>query len=132
MINLRKTHLYYLLCLLTALLNVAVQNLVFEIAAPKDVIIEAMFIATFVSLLAKYTLDKQYIFDGPSAFSIPTFVRYTFFGGCITLVVFSGEYVIWRLTQKELARDAWVITALLFGYWVKYQLDLRYTFVRRD
>ncbi len=112
------------------MLNVTVQRFVFEIAAPKDVIIEAMFIATFVSLLAKYILDKRYIFEGPTEFSLPTFLRYTFFGGCITLVVFSGEYVIWRLTQKDLARDLWVITALLIGYWVKYQLDLRYTFLK--
>lgn len=108
----------------------AIQNWVFKVAAPKDVIFEAMIIASFVSLLAKYFLDKRYIFEGSNLITLPTFLRYTFFGGLITMIVFGGEYIIWRLLRDEVFRDIWVFTTLLIGYWVKFQLDLKYTFVK--
>jgi len=116
---------------LATLANLAVQRAVLALAAPPAGLALAMAAGTAVGLVAKYLLDKRWIFrdieTGLGAHG-RKFLRYTATGVLTTLIFWGTETAFWLLWQTALLRELGAIIGLAIGYALKYRFDRRYVF----
>lgn len=89
---------------------------------------------TASGLVAKYILDKKWIFrykaTGTSD-ETRTFVLYTAMGLVTTAVFWAFEYAFHLAFQSEHMRYVGGICGLIIGYATKYALDKKYVFTNR-
>ncbi|MCJ8347886.1 GtrA family protein [bacterium] len=95
----------------------------------------AILLGTFVGLLAKYILDKLFIFKFEAIDKneeVKTFAFYSFMGIFTTLIFwfFEGSF-IYLFPESEYAMYLGAILGLSIGYVVKYFLDKKYVFKQR-
>ena len=93
----------------------------------------SMAVGTLTGLLVKYILDKRYIFFYSSENLLEDgrkFVLYSFMGIGTTLMFWGIEILFEFLFHSKVMRYSGGIIGLFIGYWVKYQLDKRFVFVR--
>lgn len=89
---------------------------------------------TFMGLLVKYALDKRYIFSYSSRNIIENgrkFVLYSFMGVFTTIIFWGTELSFEFIFASKGMRYLGGIIGLCIGYWIKYNLDKRFVFVRR-
>lgn len=109
-------------------LNLAVQRLVI---GQGQGIWPAMVLGTAVGLLAKYILDKRWIFEDRSrglAAHGQRFGLYSVMGVLTTLIFWATEYAFWHFGQTEMLREIGSVLGLILGYSLKYSLDRRFVF----
>lgn len=91
----------------------------------------AMALGTLAGLLAKYLLDKRWIFADPAS-GIGAhgrkFALYTLMGVITTALFWSTELTFAHLFGTTLMRDVGAVLGLGFGYVTKYHLDRRFVF----
>lgn len=95
----------------------------------------AMAAGTLTGLLAKYLLDRRWIFrEAPAgmALHVRQFGLYALMGVATTLVFWATELAFEAIFASPVMRDAGAILGLAIGYVTKYQLDRRFVFERRE
>ena len=95
----------------------------------------AMFIGTIIGLVAKYILDKKYIFYYASkqkSDDAKTFILYSFVGVFTTIVFWGTEIIFDSLSDNPNAKYIGAIIGLSIGYFVKYSLDKKYIFIHQE
>ena len=125
--------LYTLFALFSTLINISTQILsVLVYSGPYSVEISIL-LGTAAGLPLRYLLEKRYIF----AFKCKNlghdgqlFILYSFMGVFTTIIFWSVEYAFHLLFDTAPMRYVGGVLGLSIGFYVKYQLDKRYVFVR--
>ena len=95
----------------------------------------AMFFGTLAGLVAKYILDKKYIFyHTPKNKTDDTrkFLLYSFMGIFTTAIFWGTEITFNALSQSPYAKYLGAVIGLSIGYIIKYFLDKKYVFIHKD
>ncbi len=91
----------------------------------------AMAVGTLVGLVAKYILDRRWIFHDRPASPADHAARFTLYSltGVLTTLVFWGtELAFVALGDAPWLRYAGAVFGLAIGYTAKYRLDRRFVF----
>lgn len=100
----------------------------------RSAILLAVAAGTCVGLIAKYILDKHYIFEDPSSGLIAqsrSFALYTMTGVLTTAIFWATELAASLFDPGGPMMYAAGGLGLTVGYWLKYHLDRRFTFSAR-
>lgn len=124
--------LYAFFALLATLANLGAQRVVLGI--DREWFFLAMATGTGVGLVAKYLLDKRWIFRDavhPARKEGRQFALYTVTGIGTTLLFWGFETASWMIWQTDTMRELGAVTGLSIGYVVKFFLDRRFVFKTR-
>lgn len=122
---------YTILALIATAANIVAQDVAIRIYAGRYGVPASVLVGTGVGLVAKYVLDKRYIFrfrardlkhDGY------TFTLYTLTGVVTTAIFWGFEFLFDHLFQTKGYRYLGGVIGLAIGYAIKYRLDKRYIF----
>ena len=95
----------------------------------------SMLVGTATGLVAKYFLDKRWVFrfqTSNARHEAKTFFLYTLMGGITTMIFWGMEALFQLLFGTDLMRYLGGLIGLVFGYFIKYMLDKRLVFVKKD
>lgn len=121
---------YALFCAVSMALNLGSQYAADVAFAPPLWI--SMAIGTAIGLLAKYILDRNYIFGGRGVSlgkDANRFMAYTAMGIVTTLLFWGIEWAFAAGFEADWAKYAGGGVGLTLGYFLKYHLDRRWVFV---
>lgn len=115
--------------------NLATQRSVLQFGETGCYFAAAVGAGTIVGLLIKYILDKRWIF-----YDVETGVKnhsrkfslYTAMGLVTTVIFWGTETAFWLIWQTDMMRELGAILGLSVGYVVKYNLDRRFVFTKRQ
>jgi len=116
---------------LATIANIGSQDLSLRVYSGTYAILLSVFIGTGIGLVVKYLLDKRYIFAYETrdlAHDTRTFMVYTLMGLVTTVVFWGFEFGFQWLFHDKGMRYLGGVIGLAIGYWLKYELDKRYTF----
>lgn len=124
---------YALFAAISTLINLATQWLVLTATDSSAALwlFLALFAGTATGLVAKYVLDKRWIFyyqttgakDDAQRFSL-----YTLMGMITTAIFWGSELGFHYLLDEAYAKYLGGAIGLSIGYYIKYQLDKRFVF----
>ena len=126
---------YTIFAVISTLFNLLFQYLSFLVYEGFASLYVAMFFGTLAGLIAKYVLDKKYIF-----YHTPTdkkddakkFVLYSFMGVFTTIIFWGTEIAFDTLSQDPNAKYLGAVIGLSIGYVIKYFLDKKYVFIHKE
>jgi putative flippase GtrA len=124
---------YIAFAVVATLANLAVQRAVLSIALLPAMLAFPLALAagTLAGLVAKYVLDKRWIFDdrsrGVEAHG-RLFSLYALTGVATTAIFWGTETLFWLTWQTDAAREIGAVLGLAVGYAIKYRLDRRFVF----
>lgn len=125
--------LYTFFAVLSTIINIGSQILsVWVYKGPYSVEISIL-VGTAAGLPLRYFLEKRYIFDFTSqnlAHDGKLFIFYSAMGVITTIIFWGTEYAFHLIYDTDLMRYVGGILGLAIGYFVKYQLDKKYVFVK--
>ena len=115
--------------------NLLFQYLSFAVYSGFAGLYVAMFFGTLAGLVAKYILDKKYIFyhlvkdkkDDAKKFAL-----YSLMGVFTTIIFWGTEIAFDALIQDPNAKYIGAIIGLSIGYVIKYFLDKKYVFIHKE
>ncbi len=87
-----------------------------------------MLLGTFIGLLLKYTIDKNYIFYYSNESSLQQSVLYAVTGGAITGMFWVIEIGFDFIFATKYSKYIAAVLRLSIGYTVKYFLDKKFSF----
>jgi len=125
---------YTLFAGLATLANLLTQELSIQFYDAVYSVYVAMIAGTLVGLIAKYLLDKKYIFAFETASAhedLKTFIAYAVTGVVTTLLFWSFEIGFEQMIGGKPARYLGAIIGLAIGYGVKYRLDKHFVFSKQ-
>ncbi len=125
---------YTIFAVISTLVNLLFQYLSFLVYSDFGSLYIAMFLGTLAGLVAKYILDKKFIF-----YHTPTdkkddakkFVLYSLMGVFTTIIFWGTEITFDTLSQDPNAKYLGAIIGLTIGYIIKYFLDKKYVFIHK-
>ena len=126
---------YSLFAVISTLFNLLFQYLSFLVYSDFGSLYVAMFFGTLAGLVAKYILDKKYIFyhtpvdkkDDARKFAI-----YSFMGVFTTIIFWGTEIAFNTIFESTYAKYIGAIIGLSIGYVIKYFLDKKYVFIHKQ
>jgi putative flippase GtrA len=122
---------YGLLALIATVVNIASQDVCNRVYVGDFNVQISVAVGTLAGLVAKYWLDKRYIFRFKARNAMHdglTFALYTLMGCATTVIFWATEFGFdWWFQTKEM-RYLGGVLGLGIGYLVKYQLDKRFVF----
>ena len=127
----RLAIVYTIIALIATAANLGAQELTVRAWHGAYQIEISVFIGTGVGLVAKYVLDKIFIFRFRAAntlHDLQTFILYTAMGVVTTLVFWGFEFGFNSAFQDKNMRYVGALIGLAIGYWAKYHLDKRFVF----
>ncbi len=130
----RKVTLYILFAVIATAANLSVQRIILSFNTTNLYFIFALFLGTFIGLLIKYFLDKNWIFfDNTRGLKSQSrkFSAYTIMGILTTIIYWVIETSFWLIWQKDHIREYGALLGLSIGYIIKYKLDKRFVFQRK-
>ncbi len=116
---------------LATAVNVATQALSLVLYAGRYELYVAMAAGTLAGLLAKYALDRRWIFGGPSASlrgRSREFALYALTGVLTTCIFWATELAFAAMGDARWLPFAGAALGLSAGYAIKYRLDRRFVF----
>ena len=122
---------YTIFSIIATAANISTQDLVIRAHNGTFVILTSVIIGTGVGLVAKYILDKRYIFCFRAhsvTHDTQTFALYTVMGLATTLIFWGFEFSFHYLFKTKEMRYLGGVIGLAIGYLTKYHLDKRYVF----
>jgi putative flippase GtrA len=122
---------YSFFALIATLVNLCTQYPVFWIFKGEWVIYVALFVGTLTGLVAKYWLDKRWIFYYVPTSKSDDFSRFSLYAlmGVFTTVIFWGtELFFFKIFNFENSQYVGGALGLLIGYFIKYALDKKFVF----
>lgn len=126
---------YSVFAALSILINLAFQFLSFAIYTGPGSLYVGMFIGTLSGLVAKYILDKKWIFyhvPADKSDDAKKFVLYSCMGIFTTIIFWGTEIAFDYLVPIPNAKYIGAIIGLSIGYIIKYYLDKKYVFVEKE
>lgn len=121
---------YVLFCIVATLINLTTQRVFLE-SIFIDYYFVALLFGTLTGLIAKYILDKNYIFkdfDQTIKNNSKKFTLYTFNGVFTTGIFWGTESIFYFVYKTTFARELGAVIGLSIGYFFKYNLDKKYVF----
>lgn len=132
MLTSTKIALYYILFALIATgFNIGAQDISVRIYAGPLSILLSVILGTAVGLIAKYILDKRYIFRFKTRNTLhdgQVFALYSVMGLATTAIFWGFEFTFQYLFDNKEMRYLGGIIGLAIGYIVKYHLDKKFVF----
>lgn len=125
---------YVLFAAISTLLNLLFQYVSFLIYNGFASLYIAMFVGTLTGLIAKYLLDKKWIFyHTPKDKKDDTqkFILYSFMGVFTTVIFWGTEIAFDYFYSNPNAKYLGAVIGLSIGYAIKYYLDKKYVFVHK-
>lgn len=125
---------YSLFALIATAINLGTQWLVLLIRNNDLWLLLALFAGTATGLVAKYILDKRWIFYYQTSGAKDDAQRFTLYTvmGLLTTAIFWGmELGFHYLIGTEQAKYIGGALGLSIGYYIKYQLDKRFVFTQQ-
>lgn len=122
---------YAIFALIATAANIGAQDLVIRTYSGAFDILASVIVGTGVGLVAKYILDKRYIFRfraSSIAHDTRTFALYTVMGLATTVIFWGFEFGFHHIFQTKEMRYLGGVIGLAIGYLTKYHLDKRYVF----
>ena len=127
--------LYTLFAVLSTVINIGSQMLsIWAYKGPHSVEISIL-VGTAAGLPLRYFLEKRYIFNFKSQnlkHDGKLFVFYSAMGVITTLMFWGTEYAFHLIYDTDFMRYVGGVIGLAVGFYIKYQLDKKYVFVRRN
>lgn len=127
----RLVVLYALIAAIATVANIGAQELTVRAYDGPYHVVLSVFMGTGVGLVAKYVLDKAFIFNfraTDAKHDAQTFVLYTAMGLATTAIFWGFEFGFNALFGSKEMRYLGGLIGLALGYWIKYHLDKRYVF----
>lgn len=126
---------YAVFAVISTLFNLLFQYLSFLVYSDFASLYVAMFFGTLAGLVAKYILDKKFIF-----YHTPTdkkddakkFALYSLMGVFTTIIFWGTEIAFDALSQDPNAKYLGAVVGLSIGYVIKYFLDKKYVFIHKE
>ena len=121
---------YILFCIVAIFVNLVTQRIFLELVFIDNYFI-ALLSGTLSGLIAKYILDKNYIFndfDHSIKNNSKKFSLYTLNGVFTTAIFWGTESLFYYVYTTTLDRELGAIIGLSIGYFFKYKLDKKYVF----
>ena len=121
---------YVLFCMVAILINLITQRIFLE-SIFIDYYFIALFFGTLTGLIAKYILDKNYIFkdfDHSIKNNSKKFTLYALNGVSTTAIFWGTESIFYFVYKTTFARELGAVIGLSIGYFFKYKLDKKYVF----
>lgn len=123
---------YALFALISTLINLLFQYISFFFYSAYGALYIAMLFGTLAGLLAKYILDKKYIFyHTPQNMKEDSrkFMLYSFMGIFTTMIFWGTEILFYTFFDTPYAKYIGALCGLSIGYIIKYYLDKKYVFI---
>ena len=125
---------YIIFAVISTLFNLLFQYFSFGVYAGFGGLYVAMFFGTLAGLIAKYILDKKFIF-----YHIPKdkkddakkFALYSLMGVFTTIIFWGTEIAFHTLSQNPNAKYIGAVIGLGIGYVIKYFLDKKFVFIHK-
>ena len=126
---------YTIFAAIATLFNLLFQYFSFLVYIGFGSLYVAMLFGTLAGLVAKYILDKKFIF-----YHIPTdkkdntkkFALYSLMGVFTTVIFWGVEIAFDTLSQDPNAKYLGAVIGLSIGYVIKYFLDKKYVFIYKE
>lgn len=131
----RISFLYTVFATIATIINIGTQAVVVWIYEGSYELPLSIFIGTAASLPIKYFLEKIYIFSFVTnnlAHDGKTFLIYTSMGIFTTLIFWGIEWAFHLVFETDYMRYFGGAIGLALGYTIKYHLDKRFVFVKRE
>lgn len=125
---------YTIFAVISILINLLFQYVSFFFYTGFASFYVAMFVGTLAGLIAKYLLDKKWIFyhtPKDKKDNARKFILYSFMGVITTIIFWGTEIAFEYLVRTPNAKYLGAVIGLSVGYVVKYYLDKKYVFVHR-
>ena len=122
---------YSLFALIATIINLFTQFISLAIYSQNFSLYIAMFFGTLTGLIAKYILDKKYIFYyvvKDKKEDSQKFILYSIMGVFTTLIFWGFEIGCDYIFDSEIAKYIGAIIGLSIGYITKYFLDKKFVF----
>lgn len=122
---------YSLFALIATIINLFTQFISLAIYSQNFSLYIAMFFGTLTGLIAKYILDKKYIFYyvvKDKKENSQKFILYSIMGVFTTLIFWGFEIGFDYIFDSEIAKYIGAIIGLSIGYITKYFLDKKFVF----
>ena len=126
---------YSIFAVISTLFNLLFQYLSFLFYAGFGSLYVAMFFGTLAGLIAKYILDKKYIFyhtPKDKKDDARKFALYSLMGVFTTIIFWGTEIAFDTLSQDPNAKYLGAVIGLTVGYVIKYFLDKKYVFIHKE
>jgi putative flippase GtrA len=126
---------YAILAAIATAINIGAQDVSLRIYSGQFSIAVSVAVGTIVGLIAKYILDKKYIFSfkaKDAAHDVRTFVAYAAMGLVTTAIFWSFEFGFNQMFHTKEARFTGAVIGLAIGYISKYMLDRKFVFVSAE
>jgi putative flippase GtrA len=126
---------YSVFAVISTICNLLFQYLCFLVYEGFASLYVAMLVGTLAGLVAKYILDKKYIFchepidkkDDAKKFAL-----YSFMGIFTTIIFWGSEIAFDALFQGQYSKYIGAVVGLSIGYVIKYFLDKKYVFIHKE
>tara|TARA_B100000795_G_scaffold211967_1_gene165633 strand:- start:5726 stop:6130 length:405 start_codon:yes stop_codon:yes gene_type:complete len=120
---------------ISILFNLLFQYLSFLLYSDFAALYLAMFFGTLAGLVVKYVLDKKFIFyhevkgkkDDAKKFAL-----YSLMGVFTTIIFWGTEITFDTMSQDPNAKYLGAVIGLSIGYVIKYFLDKKFVFIRKE
>ena len=126
---------YTLFAVLSTLVNLLFQWLSFTVYSGLGSLYVAMFAGTLAGLVAKYILDKKWIFyhtPKDKKDDAKKFILYSFMGVFTTIIFWGTEMAFYYFVPNPNAKYVGAVLGLSIGYVIKYFLDKKYVFIHKE
>jgi putative flippase GtrA len=126
---------YTVFAAISTLFNLLFQYLSFLVYTDFASLYVAMFFGTLAGLVAKYILDKKFIFyhtPKDKKDDAKKFVLYSLMGVFTTIIFWGMEIAFDTLYQDPNAKYVGAVIGLSIGYIIKYFLDKKYVFINKE
>ena len=126
---------YSLFAVISTLVNLFFQWLSFQVYNGGGALYAAMFAGTLAGLVAKYVLDKKWIFyhtPKDKKDDAKKFILYSFMGVFTTIIFWGTEMAFYYLVPDPNAKYIGAVIGLGIGYVIKYFLDRKYVFIHKE
>ncbi len=126
---------YTIFALISTLFNLLFQYLSFLVYSDFASLYVAMFFGTLAGLVAKYILDKKFIFyhtPKDKKDDAKKFALYSLMGVFTTVIFWGTEIAFDTLSGNPNAKYLGAVIGLSIGYVIKYFLDKKYVFIHKE
>jgi len=126
---------YALFAGISTLINLLFQWLSFLVYGGTGSLYVAMFAGTLAGLVAKYILDKKWIFyhtPKDKKDDAQKFLLYSLMGVFTTIIFWGTEMAFYYLIPNPNAKYIGAVIGLSIGYIIKYFLDKKYVFIHKE
>ena len=115
--------------------NLGAQYLSLAVYSREFSLYAAMALGTLAGLIVKYILDREYIFRYRAKSRMDDmgkFVLYSLMGVFTTFIFWGFELAFHAVFRFDEAKYVGALAGLAIGYFIKYQLDKRFVFVKEE